>query len=126
MTKNSINIKIPLVYSSEGPYETNKNIIDAINQNIFILFMTNPGERIMNYDYGIGINRFLFENINYEVIEGIREQIYSQFDKYIIGVNIEQLEVRESEKFSHAIEIKLRWNISSYGISEVFEYIFRE
>lgn len=124
MSKNSLNIKIPLEYDPvDGPYKTNKNLIDAINQNIRILFMTNPYERIMNYDFGIGINRFVFENFGYELVEKITETIHSQFNKYIPNISIKSLEVNE---INNGINIKLRWAIESYNISSIFEEDFRE
>lgn len=120
-----INIKLPLVYNShEGPYETNKDIVSAINQNLYVLFMTKPGERIMNTDYGIGIKDFLFENITPYIIERIKDRIKQQVKKYISGLVLETISIKESEDIDNAVEISLRWSIPSLGVNSDFYYNF--
>ena len=37
--------------------------VDDIEESLFILFHTEPGERIMNAEYGCALRQFLFENM---------------------------------------------------------------
>ncbi len=41
---------------------------EHVRQSMKILFLTEPGERIMREDYGCGLNDYLFENISDELI----------------------------------------------------------
>ena len=55
--------KLPLVFdkTEDGPYGLNKTILETIKQNLKMLLLTNPGERIMNSDFGVGVRVFLFQ-----------------------------------------------------------------
>jgi len=49
--------------------------VDSVLQSLIVLFMTEPGERIMRETYGGGLNQFLFENITDELLASIRNHI---------------------------------------------------
>jgi len=54
-------VKSPLKYDlSDGHYQMNKTLKEVVNQNFRDLLLTNPGERIMDPDYGIGVKTLLF------------------------------------------------------------------
>ena len=55
--------KLPLQLDSMmGSYALNKTDKGVIKQNFKNLLLTNPGERIMDVRFGVGLSRFLFEN----------------------------------------------------------------
>ena len=59
---NGIAPKIPLkVDQVDGPYGLIKDYVELVKQNFKMLLLTNPGERIMNPDFGVGLRRYLFE-----------------------------------------------------------------
>jgi phage baseplate assembly protein W len=68
MTKlTGISPKVPLIYDpTDGPYQLNKNLKQTINQNLKMLVLTSPGERIMIPEFGVGLRRFLFEQVGEE------------------------------------------------------------
>jgi len=49
--------------------------VDSVLQSLLVLFMTEPGERIMRETYGGGLNEYLFENITDELLASIRNHI---------------------------------------------------
>ena len=51
--------------------------------------MTNPGERFMNPRFGIGIRKFLFENVIDE--DKLQNKIQDGVSKYIPGIQITNL-----------------------------------
>lgn len=119
-----INIKLPLVYdSSDGPYKTNKNVVDAINQNLYVLFKTAPGERIMNTDYGIGIKKYLFENFTPSLADRLKQDIRSQIKKYIKGLQVRDLEVIQLPQQTNTIAITLFYSIPSLNIDNLFTMV---
>jgi len=60
-----------------------------IKSNLMNLLMTNPGERFMNPRFGIGVRKFLFENIINE--EELQNKIQDGVAKYIPGIQITNL-----------------------------------
>ena len=60
-----------------------------IKSNLMNLLMTNPGERFMNPRFGIGIRKFLFENVIDE--DKLQNKIQDGVSKYIPGIQITNL-----------------------------------
>ena len=59
--------KLPLTLDSGDGYTSIKILKTMIKQNFKMLILTNPGERVMNPDFGVGIRQFLFENFQSDV-----------------------------------------------------------
>jgi len=55
---------------------------ELILQNARQLILTRPGERVMYPDFGIGLDRFLFEPITSALIEEMEGLIRGQFSRY--------------------------------------------
>ena len=52
--------RLPLgISDSEGPYDLLQTIKEVAAQNLKMLVFTNPGERIMDISFGVGVRRFL-------------------------------------------------------------------
>ena len=48
---SSLSVALPLRYSTTDGYEMNKSIKDVLKQNLKMLVLTNPGERVMDRDW---------------------------------------------------------------------------
>ena len=57
-----ISPKLPLRRDSVDGYDLIKNYVDMVRQNLKNLVLTNPGERMMDPSFGIGLRTYLFEN----------------------------------------------------------------
>lgn len=49
--------------------------VEAVMQSLRMLFMTEPGERIMRESYGAGMHDFIFENVTDELLGNIHNRI---------------------------------------------------
>ena len=79
-----ISPKIPLVYSeTDGPYQLNKTLRETIQQNLKMLILTMPGERIMEPDFGVGLYRFLFDSVSEDTFSRASTRIQEQVQRYI-------------------------------------------
>lgn len=110
--------KLPLTIDSlDGAYSLLKTKAESIKQDLKMLVLTNPGERIMLPDYGVGIRQFLFS----QNIEGIREEILKrmqdQIRRYMAFVMIQDLKV-ESSSDSNLINITIDYYIPSLNVLE--------
>jgi len=71
---------LPLIYDqNDGPFRLTKSIKQALIQNFKNLILTNPGEKMMDPNFGVGIREYLFEldgpGVKQEIIEKINQQV---------------------------------------------------
>ena len=75
--------QLPLFIDTENGYALNQTYRQIINQNLKMLVLTAPGERMMDPDFGIGLRRYLFENDTIDLHDQIAENIKAQVKKYL-------------------------------------------
>ena len=115
-----ISVKLPLTYDpADGPYLLNKTLGETIKQNIKMLVLTSPGERIMDPNFGIGLRNFLFESIGDETFTDIVTRMKDQLAEYIPVVNLESVEFITSDEDStipiNQIVVSVKYNIEPYN-----------
>ena len=100
---------------SDGAYGLNKTIPEAVKQNIKHLLLTNPGEKMMDPTFGVGLRRLLFEQDIRYVQSEIEARIQNQVRMYIphiILLDVELLNRYEESALSpNAISIKIKYRI---------------
>jgi phage baseplate assembly protein W len=80
--------KLPLQPDpSDGFCRLNKTIGEVIKQNLKMLVLTAPGERIMHPDFGIGARNFLFDT-KAEVFQNLKSVINVQIKRFIPFIKI--------------------------------------
>ena len=117
---SSIGIKLPLTYNSADGYTMIKTIRTMVRQNLKMLILTNPGERVMEPDFGAGISRFLFSNHNSGVQSRIQRAIMDQVELYmpvvkIIGINLSQ------DPDNNYITVSIKYSIPNIGINDLLQ-----
>jgi len=81
--------KLPLMISDiDGAYALTKNFEEMIEQNLKNLLLTNPGERVMDPIFGVGLKTFLFEMNTTVQHEQIKKEIMKQAGIYMPFINI--------------------------------------
>lgn len=124
MNSGGLNLYFPLIYSKQdGPYKTTKTLKDAIIQNLKVLFLTNPGERIMDRLFGVGIKRFLFENINADTLMNLQEAVYTQIGKYMPFLTILKF---DSNFIAPTLYVKMTFMIEGINQPNLFELTVEE
>ena len=53
--------RLPLEIDSTDGYRLLKDYISMVKQNMRMLVLTIPGERMMDPDFGVGLRQYLFE-----------------------------------------------------------------
>jgi phage baseplate assembly protein W len=84
--------KLPLVTDQEDGYALTKNLKEVAKQNFKMLVLTNPGERIMDPTFGVGILAYLFENNTPSVYQQIESRIRQQAEKYLPYITVENIQ----------------------------------
>lgn len=121
--------KLPLHIDQIDGYALTKNFKEVAAQNLKMVVLTNPGERIMLPNFGVGIKRYLFQNSDTFVFEEIEEKIRQQVRTYLPYITIDNINfLSESNDFvqaeiepsslSNYLHIQIRYRIPSIFISD--------
>lgn len=121
-------VKLPIKTDPiDGLYNMNKTALDSIKQNLKMLILTNPGERIMLPDYGVGLKSYLFELRSEVTMAKIENKIIEQIGKYLNIVSIQEIIVAKSEEISeneNSLNIRLVYYIPIFNYSDELNITF--
>ena len=86
----ALTLQLPasLADNDPGGYTHIKSYSDLVKQNLKNLFLTNPGERIMDSLFGIGLRQFLFEPNVEQTYGTIRARATQQISTYLPYVQL--------------------------------------
>tara|TARA_R110001583_G_scaffold27794_1_gene99042 strand:- start:164 stop:541 length:378 start_codon:yes stop_codon:yes gene_type:complete len=83
---------LPLtIDETDGLFKLNKTTKEVARQNLKMLILTSPGERVMNPDFGVGARQFLFENL--ADMDGLYGAILNQASVYLPFIEIISLQI---------------------------------
>lgn len=80
--------KLPLQKDPADGYALNKDYVDLVKQNLKMLLLTAPGERIMEPEFGVGLRNYLFENNVNSTHSEIESRIRNQISFYMPFVEV--------------------------------------
>lgn len=124
-----INMKVPWAPSDRnGLFKMNYSTIDAERDNLICWALTNRGERVMDFSFGLDARRYLFDPapiIRDNLINNARDQL----KKYFPHLIVEQLQVLtwEEDKTLDAntarfiLKVRLKNQNVVIGIDEVLK-----
>lgn len=115
-------VKLPIKTDPiDGLYNMNKTALDSIKQNLKMLILTNPGERIMLPDYGVGLKNFLFESAGAFTSAKIENKIVEQIAKYLNIVVIQEIIIAKSQELyenENSLSVRLVYYIPIFNYSD--------
>jgi phage baseplate assembly protein W len=114
-----ISAKLPLAYTrGDGPYLLTQTLEENTKQNLKNIIFTNPGEKAMDPEFGVGFYGLLFENATDEVLEDLKERLFTQVDKYLPFVQILNVITRVQENTAY---LKVEYLIPSISVSDTLD-----
>jgi phage baseplate assembly protein W len=124
-----ISVKLPLSRDPESGYKLNKTLKQVARQNLKMLVLTAPGERIMIPEFGVGLRNYLFENMSSDVFFDLKSEIISQAETYFPYITINSVTFRqespdtqglslEPSSTSHYLNLVINFSIDSEITSE--------
>jgi len=99
-----------------------KNIRQTIKQNLKMLILTNPGERIMEPEFGVGMKTYLFRNFSENVYAEIDSKIREQVGIYIPSVTIKEVNFYSKDPDSNTISFRLVYSIPAIAVSDLITF----
>ena len=113
---SGIAAKLPLTVSEVfGAYNLITDFTTLTKQNLKMLVLTAPGERMMDINFGVGLRQFLFEQADSDVYARIDEKIRQQVATYLPFIQINSIEFDVPEDspdfYPHTIKVALRYKI---------------
>jgi len=108
---------LPLSKGKSFDYEYHNSVIDVIKQNVKNIILTNPGERVMDPDFGVGISRFLFEQVGTFEAQLVT-RIRSQLIKYAPFIKVDNIDIGTDGE--NAVFVDINYFIPSLNINDNF------
>tara|TARA_R100001510_G_C7646662_1_gene203963 strand:+ start:1328 stop:1750 length:423 start_codon:yes stop_codon:yes gene_type:complete len=104
-------------------YGLTKSIKQNTKQNVKMLLLTSPGERIMFPDYGVGLRNFLFENSpESAVVSRIKRQVkrYLSNKITVVSLNVTKGDTTTLGKTGqpNTLTVELIYQINGYNIRD--------
>tara|TARA_B100000424_G_C22872860_1_gene464823 strand:- start:27 stop:434 length:408 start_codon:yes stop_codon:yes gene_type:complete len=123
-TRQRVGIGVDIPFSSGGVFTPNYTTKEAIKNNIINFFLTNPGERPANPLFGGGLRDFIFEQISFENLDFLKEDINTKLQQFFPDVVINEVEVIGNEDQNEVV-VNLQYAVSNTGIEDEINLSFQ-
>jgi uncharacterized protein len=117
----AIGVNIP--FNTPAVFSQNYLTKDSIKNNLINFFLTNPGDRYLNPNFGGGLRNFLFENLVNNNTAFLEEDITSKISSFFPNVRVNSLDIFKIED-QNSIKINLSYNIINTNIVDNLEIEF--
>ena len=129
---SGISPKLPLYIDPVDGIALNKTLKQMTRQNLKMIILTSPGERIMHPKFGVGLRRYLFMNNTQSTLSDMSRKIEEQVRTYLPSVRIRSIkflsengeEIRssfESSSSSNYVKLVLDYEIPSAFVSDTLD-----
>lgn len=119
---SSLSVRLPLERSPVDGFEMIKSVKGMVKQNFKMLLLTEPGERVMEPNFGVGIKKFLFENFNQSTFAKIERRILDQTGIYLPAVKIQSVSFSEDELDLNRLNIRIEYALPNLNIRDLLEF----
>ena len=118
--------KLPLtVDNTFGAYNLITDFEELAIQNLKMLVLTSPGERMMDVDFGVGLRNYLFLLNDTSTYEMIRESIFQQVQSYLPYIVITSVNFiipeNNSDLYPNTISVVINFHIPRLKIFSVLQ-----
>jgi phage baseplate assembly protein W len=113
-------VGVNLPFSGPAVFISNYLTKDAIKNNLINFFLTNPGERYLNPNFGGGLRAFIFEQITNDNLDFLREDINKKISNYFPNILVNELTVT-GQQDTNQITVVLKYSVSNTNITDILE-----
>ena len=110
--------KLPLNLAPSEGYGLVKTMPELIKQNLKHILLTNPGERIMDPLFGVGIKRYLFEQNLDATYKLLKTEIQKQVKKYMPFLTIQNIDITQDNDDGNIMYVAIEYVIAPLNQSD--------
>tara|TARA_R110000803_G_scaffold206407_1_gene273631 strand:+ start:40 stop:444 length:405 start_codon:yes stop_codon:yes gene_type:complete len=114
-SSTAVGIDLPL--NGNAVFKPNYQTKDAIKSGLINFFLTNPGERYLNPGFGGGLREFLFEQINEDNLDFLREDVNNKLITNFPNLIINDVILTGSPD-ENTITVNIKYSVPSTNISD--------
>ena len=118
----SLSVALPLQLDSGDGFDMIKSFRKLARQNLKMLLLTDPGERVMEPDFGAGLKSFLFENYHRDIGAQIDSKIREQVDIFMPAIEIIDIIFDETDIDSNVLGIEITFLIPEIGVKDLLRF----
>tara|TARA_Y100001973_G_scaffold106683_1_gene186479 strand:- start:8147 stop:8596 length:450 start_codon:yes stop_codon:yes gene_type:complete len=118
---SGIAVQLPVAVSDTDGIATTKTIVETLKQNLKTLILTNPGERVMEPGFGVGLEKFLFERFTESTYASIQEAIVEQVKIYMPQIAIKNFEVSTDQIDNYQLHVLIDYVITPLGTIDTLD-----
>ena len=114
--------KVPLTYDSTEGFALIHNFRELVKQNLKMLILTIPGERVMEPTFGVGIRQFLFNNFHANTFMEIDSKIRQQVATYMPFVQLVDIAFDSAGQDLNLLGVSIKYTIPTIGVTDLLEF----
>ena len=115
---------IPLQFDDTYGYQNVQDKREVVRFHLTNLILTNPGEKITDSKYGVGLRKYLFEQATIQTFSNIESAIKRQVRKYLSYLNLSGVTVGSSQNNPQLINVKLYYTVDNLQIRDILDIEF--
>lgn len=112
--------KFPLKFKEKRGFEDVFDVKELVKFHLTNLLLTNPGEKISDPNYGVGIRKMLFENVTIGVLNLWRDKIADAITDYLEYINLSSVEITPFLE-TNKISIRIKYNLLNDTESQILD-----
>jgi phage baseplate assembly protein W len=105
-----------------GAYNLNTSFHQLAKQNLKMLILTAPGERIMDPSFGVGLRNYLFEFNESTTYSAISSRILKQVQIYLPYLKIDDIRFAIPESnpdlYPHSLSVRIDFTIKPLQVAQ--------
>jgi len=115
---------VPLKIDLKDGFSLTQTYYEVAKQNLKTLILTNPGERIMDRSFGVGIKKQLFEQNTEVTKDRITSSIREQVSRYLPYINIDNIIYNENlgpnpdQDVFNSLSVRIIYSVGALNISD--------
>jgi|MDSW01.1.fsa_nt_gb phage baseplate assembly protein W len=120
---SSLGVKLPLTLDDTDGFTMLSDLKTLLRQNLKMLILTAPGERIMEPDFGAGLRNYLFTNYGEDVPVVIDRKIREQVRVYMPIINLIdiQFDTSTAAQDTNSLGIRIIYSVPDVGVEDLLD-----
>ena len=112
-----VGIGVDIPFIAGGVFTPNYLSRQAVKNNLINYFLTNPGERPGNPEFGGGLRKYIFEQISTGTLEYLKEDIQAKIATQFPNIVLVNLNVLSNPDYN-SVTVEIYYSIANTGTSD--------